>query len=251
MTHLNGLTSSEVSHDLSKPICMSHAQNEDKPSPLEDAFKIVESHLRTGDGLVFVDHVYENGSTTKEDRGGPFYGLQMEGDRLIRLCFNLPIVSIQKTMNQKQEFSLYPEVTLAYMIVDLEVGLLINGLRQMHLPHSGSPPLQFMSGIENYLRQGQLEDSMFETTLFLFYGDHGMVNTFNEMSLPLGTPAERINRQATSMSKPFSQVLAESLGLSVFEKGAADRIKQRLGDGLRKSAFKTQISAGGVVVAES
>ena len=75
----------------------------------------------------------------------------MEGDRLIRLCFNLPSVSIQKAMNQKQEFFLYLEVTLAYMIVDLEVGRLINGLRQMHLPHSGSPPLQFMSGIENYI----------------------------------------------------------------------------------------------------
>ena len=46
-----------------------------------------------------------------------------------------------------------------------------------------------------------------------------MVNTFSEMSLPLGIPAERINRQATSMSKPFSQVLAASLGLSVFVKG--------------------------------
>ena len=122
MTHLNGLASSDISHGSPKPICMSRAQNEDRSSPLEDAFKIVESHLRTGDGLVIADRVYENGSARKEDRGGPFYGLRMEGDRLIRLCFNLPSVSIQKTMNQKQKFFVYPDVTLAYMIVELEVG---------------------------------------------------------------------------------------------------------------------------------
>ncbi|MGZ3669919.1 MAG: hypothetical protein ACXWR4_08450 [Bdellovibrionota bacterium] len=213
MTHLNGLTTHQ---EGAEPIenCISPDS-----SPTKDLFPIVERALHEREGTAFFGKTYRSGQIVSGKGLGHFTQIQRNlSGHISRLCFLVPSVSVQVSITQKKNLYLYPDVALAYILVDMEVGRILNGLRNVTLGET-TKVVSNAHGIEDYVARKQLEGTLFENTLFLFYGDHGMVNSFKEMNPPLGIPAEKINRDAASFDIPFVQVLAQQFGLAAYVAG--------------------------------
>ncbi len=95
------------------------------------------------------------------------------------VCFDVPAIKIPELGTPADQFfrSVNPNYVLAMMLIDWEVGRLIEVLRAIEFVghdivfNERSQPL----GIKDYLPSK--EQSLFENTLFLFTGDHGMVDS--------------------------------------------------------------------------
>lgn len=134
------------------------------------------------------------------------------------LCIGAPSITMRDESGRDVHEKVYPEVALAFIVADLNVGRLINGLREIRLENGRASLQKISPGLGNYVKKGSLESSAFEKTLFLIYGDHSMTNTFKLMNPPLPLEAETVNRHESSIPYPFSQVLAENFNLKAFVK---------------------------------
>ena len=62
--------------------------------------------------------------------------------------------------------------------MDIQLGNLINTLRSIDLSTGKPRYLEHINkGIFDYVNNGQRENTLFENTLFVLFGDHGMADT--------------------------------------------------------------------------
>lgn len=133
---------------------------------------------------------------------------------ITEFCFRLPQLEFHAEPSlerkAKREFvSLH--YVLAMMLIDMEVGNLINTLRSIRFDREGK--LIYVEdgggGIEKYLERGAPENSLLEQTLFVFLGDHGMLDTKHVMSPPKEDPY----RADHYLAKTFLKYLNDAIGL--------------------------------------
>ncbi len=127
-----------------------------------------------------------------------------------------PSPNAENTVGTFKQKGVNPLYILGMIQVDLELGRLIDEMRRIqflcleggdHCYNDRNP-----KGIGNYVRNGQAETSLFENTLFLFTGDHGMVDT--KYMMTESTPLARSNgRSSLSKNEPLLVMLNRGLGL--------------------------------------
>lgn len=122
----------------------------------------------------------------------------------------------ESTVGQLKPKWVSPWYVLGMIQTDIELGRMIDEMRRIQfLCLEGGDHCynsQNQTGITNYVNQGRAEGSLFENTLFLFTGDHGMVDSKHMMTE--NTAFNRENgRSNDSMSQSLSQLLNTGLGL--------------------------------------
>ncbi|MEW6054979.1 MAG: hypothetical protein AB1540_00055 [Bdellovibrionota bacterium] len=157
---------------------------------MEQVFKLIEndSDQRT----VLTKKSFQKGPLKKEKALGHFTKISRNpySGRPQEFCFVLPKIESFNSEQTSLGLSTSTTPALAYaephyvlgmIVVDIEIGRLINTLRSFRFDCTRDSDHCFekktQPGIENYVRRGRLENSLFEQTLFLFFGDHGMVDT--------------------------------------------------------------------------
>jgi hypothetical protein len=190
----------------------------------ERIFAMVE-----GDGAartVFSGRTLVDGAVREAAGAGHFSRVSPD-----EICFRLPRLTVaaapapgpDPTTGPHEEAFADPSYVLGMLAIDIELGRLINTLRGVRFDcpggaHCFEPAAG--NGIEAYLRGGRAENSLFEKTLFVFTGDHGMVDTRYMMARE--TPELReLGRHAGSMPVDFIEALDRDLGLTAPRKDEA------------------------------
>jgi hypothetical protein len=108
-----------------------------------------------------------------------------------------------------------PEYILGMIVVDMELGYLMNTLRSYQFDDAGEKFWQDASDLGDYMKDPAAENTLFDRTLFLITGDHGMVD-----SKSMHSPPESQNqfKNALSVDTSFIDYLNGELGLTS-EKG--------------------------------
>jgi hypothetical protein len=126
-----------------------------------------------------------------------------------QICIALPNVTIAG-----KERQLRPEATLGIMLLDIEIGNLIETLRNIQ-PHHHKWTFEAIgnrSGIDHY----EPTNSLFERTLLLLTGDHGMVDTPKKMGV-----SKDVNRESRKLS--FIESLNCQFRLATPVKGSTEK----------------------------
>ena len=103
-----------------------------------------------------------------------------------KLCFRIPEVELyadageggSNAAGRARKAPVQADYVLGMMVIDMQLSRLIETLRSIHLEGERAfwkEPKR--SGIQAYRQGGQKEGTLFERTLFVFTGDHGMVHT--------------------------------------------------------------------------
>ncbi len=141
-----------------------------------------------------------------------------ENGKISEFCFRIPELefhAIPSSLRSGKKGFASPHYILAMMLIDMEVGNLINVLRSIrfnskeehvYVENAGD-------GIEAYLKRGISEGSLFEQTLFVFLGDHGMLDTKYMMAPPKEDPY----RADDDIPTTFLRYLNNAMGLDTVE----------------------------------
>ncbi len=118
------------------------------------------------------------------------------------VCVRLPLIRVFSEPSADETTSIgtsslkraHPEVVLAMILIDVELGELIRTFRSIRM------------------RSDNVEDSLFDRTLFILFGNHGMVET-RHMMTPAG-PDANPHRHLDSLDTSFLDYLNDALALS-------------------------------------
>ncbi|MEE8348117.1 MAG: hypothetical protein V3R94_00990 [Acidobacteriota bacterium] len=159
-------------------------------------------------------------------KAGLFLEVRWVRGRVQRFCISVPRLEVYSESSRSREHSLgtaswryaQPKYVLAMMLIDLELGRLIDSLRSVRFLDEGEHRFnqEWGNGLVQYIEEGRAENSLFEHTLFLLFGDHGMVDT-RHMMTPDGE--ELSGRHPVSINQDLIQVLNGRLGLVTAQDG--------------------------------
>ncbi|MBI2027824.1 MAG: hypothetical protein HYS98_08525 [Deltaproteobacteria bacterium] len=188
-----------------KPVsCFNQSDNDETVQTLLDILTQDEGESKE------LQSIYQAGLTEEEVKKGRARGyfteikserlLNVVGKRIVRFCIKNPKIfgyfeDSQKDYPDVRNIPLqaeyaHPKYVLGMILNDILLGKLINTLRSIRFGSVIARPSEKAvaifrkesgNGILNYLQKGQLENSLFEHTLFSFYGDHGMAHTPHQM----------------------------------------------------------------------
>lgn len=188
-------------------------RRESEDPTLEIVFQMLEQHRSDKRGWI----LYLN------KKAEFFKRLRWRGNRLEEFCVRVPALRVYSTSKGGRDSPIgipsvkfaEPKYVLALILIDLEIGRLIDTLRSVRFHKDGYRfDSNWGNGIIQYIARGRGESSLFENTLFLLFGDHGLVNTKHMMS---STPNPR--RHPISLGLDFIEVLNRRLGLGTAEAG--------------------------------
>lgn len=141
------------------------------------------------------------------------------------ICFNVPFVKGYFTTADGGKVAevVEPKYALAMIQTDMELGRLINNMRNIRFNGNTRDDYAYNTdwgnGLLKYKENARLENSLFEKTLFVFSSDHGMVNTKNMMTSL--KKCKEINSKAfdscvgvMGSNGSFLEYLNDSLGLT-------------------------------------
>ena len=182
LSHLHGVTTSSVDEE--------HCFIRGETIADETVFRILDEdqrHLEQLEGRYFtqVGHAPSSG----EHR---------------RLCVALPKI--------EENARPHPDYVLAMILIDMELGSLIDRFRSIRFDSEGRR--RFEPGEDDLIRfmsSQTPEDSLFERTLFILFGDHGMVDT-RRMMVPPG-PDANPERDPQSQDVSFLDFMNKQLRL--------------------------------------
>jgi hypothetical protein len=173
--------------------CFERKRREERDGdPVEAVFRILdEDHAARG----WIRRLRERGLLPEEvdagRSGGWFTRVERAGGETRRLCIRTPEFETAAWPGAEtagrvgvttREFAA-PRVVLGMIQSDIELGRLVDRLRAVRWRDGRrvfEPATQ--PGIDAYAAAGRLEDSLFEKTLFILLGDHGMVDTSHKMA---------------------------------------------------------------------
>jgi hypothetical protein len=156
-----------------------------------------------------------------------------------QFCFKVPLISayLQPLDNgptsyaaQPEQARTQPEYVLGMMMVDYQLGELVDTLRSIRFAPDGTRHFVDLNSIENIhlkgissfqnqiLSKGEKENSLFENTLFVLFGDHGMGDT-KFMMWPVAEKNPDPNRNPGSSSQKFIEYLNAQMGLTTPKPG--------------------------------
>ncbi len=112
-----------------------------------------------------------------------------------------------------------PFYVLGMIVIDYELGRLVDTMRSIRFGADGRTRIESGTrrGLLSYLRAKRLEGSLFEQTLFLFTGDHGMVDSKYKMVRPNPKHPDADIRPG-SLDHSFIESLNRRLGLDTGSK---------------------------------
>ena len=206
--------------ELAAPIaCFERAAAKQRgDDPYEAIFQILDDDRRAGGWYTDVDSANPNAGMAALVTHRHFTAVDVAGDEVRRICIRVPELTVavepSDTPTARTRERANPNVVLAMLEVDMELGRLIETLRSIRPdPHGGwsfvAPP---PGGIMAYLRDGHSEGSLFENTLFVFTGDHGMVTTPAMMVHP-DPEQPQPARHPSSLRESFLEYLDRRTGL--------------------------------------
>ncbi len=136
-----------------------------------------------------------------------------------KLCFWLPQIeafsefdpSGPTTIKSGKMQLAQPYYVLGMMMVDFQLGRLIDAMRSVRFDAQGgvSETKDFPRGLTAYMKGGTPENSLFEKTLFLFYADHGMMDSKYKMLNAASKDTDYIEK----LPGDFIKLLNDGLGL--------------------------------------
>jgi hypothetical protein len=136
-----------------------------------------------------------------------------------RLCIEVPSIRVfsaasnaaKSSIGAPSRRSVHPHYVLAMMLIDMELGYLINRFRSIRFNSRGERYFEPARDLPAYMKGDTFEDSLFERTLFILFGDHGMVDTERMMVPP--DPNGNPHRHRESLSTSFIGYLNRALHL--------------------------------------
>ena len=189
----------------SAPACFE--RREDDPT-VEQVFQLLDRTSREPEWILELN-----------EKAKFFEQLRFARGRAQRFCIIIPTLEVYDESTGAQEHSLgkpsrrlaQPKYVLAMILIDLEIGRLIDSLRRVRFLENGGYRFNrdWGNGIVRYIEEGRAENSLFEHTLFLLFGDHGIVDTQHMMAPDRG---ESFGRHPVSVNMDFIQVLNSRLG---------------------------------------
>ncbi len=137
-----------------------------------------------------------------------------------RLCIELPLIQVPRDPSDGAAKPgsvpllrvTRPNYVLAMIFIDIELGYLIDRFRSIRFDSRGQRRFEApRNDLLRYMKSDRVDDSLFERTLFILFGDHGMVDT-HRMMVPPG-PEANPYRDPLSMKVSFLDSLNSALGL--------------------------------------
>ena len=221
-----------------------HCFTREKKDPtVERVFQILEEDRTARQGWIL----------GLNEKAGFFKQLKWRASRLDQFCVSVPNLQVYSEPARGDESSIgvpstrfaEPKYVLAMILIDLELGRLINTLRSIRF--RGASGHRFNStwgnGIVRYIQQGRAESSLFENTLFFLFGDHGMVDG-KHMMAPGDAGSGNPRRHLVSINTDLIQVLNTRLGLVTSEAGgqASGALSREVKFGIDNKRLPVQIA---------
>jgi hypothetical protein len=210
----------------------------DKPEYCFDRNRDTEARKSDPLDRVFdwVDQDWDVFEGVSEGGRGYFTRVDRERERSLRhpigllktqsLCFWVPELEAHTeffpegptTIKPSRKQFAHPYYVLGMMMVDFQLGRLIDSMRSVRFDAQGgiSVSSDTPRGLAAYIGRGQAEDSLFEKTLFIFYADHGMMDSKYKMLNPASKDVDYIDK----LPGDFIKLLNDELGLKSASKDA-------------------------------
>lgn len=225
--HFLGITRDHHKTSTSKNFCVERPNGDNADQQFAPFFSLLDSEVDGGylEGLVN-NHQQPNGKYIGYFNEVTIRRDKVNGNDIItRFCIDVPkekiLIPAHKNLPAQQwryeDKYLNPRYILGMMMVDIQLGKLIRQLRLTRYSNQKArttltPGQLKAQGIVAYVKQAQPESSLLENTMFLFAGDHGMVDTNRQMSIP-NLNARDQERSEKSLNQPFVKLLNDQLGL--------------------------------------
>ena len=209
-SHLHGVTVSEPAPPRSS--ARHHCFRRDEEDADPTVFEVLDDggeHLERLEGLYFTEVEHAPWSRSH-----------------LRLCIELPPVEdvedVQDVLGVPEGDNpprvAHPDYVLAMMLIDMELGRLIDRFRSIRFDSQGRRVYQpAETELLSFMTNGPIEDSLFDRTLFILFGDHGMVDTRRVMAPPApagpGGSGAASSRDPQSLSVSFLDYLNSALNL--------------------------------------
>jgi hypothetical protein len=139
--------------------------------PDDTLFRLLEEDPTRGDGGALAS--LESSYFTRVRRS-PL------GGKVEEVCVALPLLAPEDSRPPSRA---HPHYVLSMIVLDIEIGYLIDGFRAIRFDADGTRRIERQPSLRE--THEEREDSLFDRTLFLVFGDHGMVDT------PLGMTGDR------------------------------------------------------------
>jgi hypothetical protein len=234
MAHWKGVVRNPKEETGESEFCFDRNKDLDarKSDPLDKVFNWVDSYWDVLQGLSSSGHSYFTRIERNTERSlrHPI-GLE----KTARLCFWLPQIEAHSeyfpdgptTIKPSKKQIVQPYFVLGMMMVDFQLGRLIDAMRSVRFDSNGSvsyskdTPL----GLPAYIRKGEVENSLLEKTMFFFYADHGMIDSKYKMLNADSKDKDYIDK----LPGDFIALLNNELGLQNAKKGTATVTKDLIG----------------------
>ncbi len=160
----------------------------------------------------------------KHDIVGHFASVKRQKytDMPVSICFRVPRLQMHADPSRQPgsdhgstiEELAAPRYALGMIMIDIQLGYLIDTLRSIHVSSDGRGTFDDRrgNGLKAYIRAKKREGSLFENTLFALMGDHGMVDT-RMMMTPVQSTNPDSNRNPHSRDFGFVHYLNTELRL--------------------------------------
>lgn len=229
--HLLGVVSPHVPLPGRDPSehCFSRKDTEEARAkdPYERIFRIVDEDPNGDTVMTHRRYLRGEGRFVSQPGAGHFSRVvKGVANRSVEVCFHLPRLLAHHddsgnrgptTVGASAVEWAEPRYALGMILVDIQVGKLVQTLRSVRFQCEGGRAHCFdgvqVRGVEQYLAEGRAEGSLFERTLLLFTGDHGMIDT-RSMMAPDTEETRAYGRRPGSLPVGLIEALNADLGLA-------------------------------------
>jgi hypothetical protein len=218
MAHWKGVVASAKDAVLQPEYCIERNKDSEarKSDPLNKVFEWVDEFPEIFSDLDDTGRSYFTSVVRQRERSWrhPVGFLKAQ-----KLCYWLPELEVHAdsvpegptTIKPSKKQFAHPYYVLGMMMVDFQLGRLIDSMRNIRFDAEGGVTKVEDSarGLTAYARKGVAENSLFEKTLFLFLADHGMADSRHKMLNAASKDTDYIEK----LPGDFIKLLNDDLGL--------------------------------------
>ena len=234
MAHWKGVVRNPKEQENDSEFCFERNKDLDaRPTdPLDKVFEWVDADWDLFQDLSESGHPYFTRISRSKERSLRHpVGL----DKTRQLCIALPLIEVHSTyfpdgpttIKPGKKLFAHPYYVLGMMMVDFQVGRLIDAMRSVRFDAQGgvSYSEDTPRGLSAYIRNGKAENSLFEKTMFFFFADHGMMDSKYKMLNAASKDTDYIDK----LPGDFIKLLNDELGLQNARKDTPTDAKAIIG----------------------